>query len=72
MGTPVKPEEFVLELVENPHPKMLSGALSTRAVADSCFATPADRAYWEGYLQAMVDATGESREALVAWMERIG
>lgn len=65
-------EPFVLERAENPHPVMLVGARAARARADSCFATPVDRAYWTGYLQAMADATGESPEALVAWMDRVG
>jgi hypothetical protein len=49
--------EFVLDLTDNPHPKMLSGALTARA-------------YWRGYLQAMVDATGCEAKELEDWMDR--
>lgn len=65
-------EPFVLERTENPHPVMLAGALAARAAADSRFATPDDRAYWAGYLRAMVDATGETAVAIITWMERVG
>lgn len=54
---------FVLERVENPHPKMLAGALEARAAGGP---------YWDGYLRAMADATGEPEDALIAWMERVG
>lgn len=54
---------FVLERVENPHPVMLAGARAARELGGD---------YWRGYLQAMADATGESHEALIAWMERVG
>lgn len=53
--------EFVLERVENPHPKMLAGALVAQELGGE---------YWQGYMQAMADATGEPPEALLAWMER--
>lgn len=56
-------EPFVLERVENPHPKMLAGALEARAGGGP---------FWDGYLRAMADATGEAEEALIAWMERVG
>lgn len=54
--------EFVLEQVENPHPKMLTGAVAAREQGGD---------FWNGYLQAMADATGESPEDLIAWMERV-
>lgn len=59
--------EFVLERVENPHPKMVTRALAFRACAGR-----GQREWWrwEGYLQAMCDATGESREAMLAWLDR--
>lgn len=67
-------KEFVLDLAANPHPKMLAGALEARRNADPCPALPeevaARRGYWRGYLSAMCDATGETPEAIEAWMDR--
>lgn len=54
--------EFVLEMVENPHPVMLAGARVAQERGGD---------FWAGYLQAMADATGETDEALIAWMERV-
>ena len=61
--------EFVLDKTENPHPKMLAGAIHARRTAR---ALGGDRTlhYWAGYLQAMCDATGETPEALNAWIDR--
>ncbi len=58
-------EEFVLDRTENPHPRMLAGALKRRAAALEAPAWPslatAERcAEWRGFLAAMVDATGET------------
>lgn len=58
----MKPEEFVLDRVENPHPRMLAGAILARDKGGD---------FWWGYMCAMADATGESPEALLAWMERV-
>jgi hypothetical protein len=58
---------FVLDRVENPHPRMLAGALAARAESH----LSAERsAYWGGYLAAMADATGCEPRDLVAWMDR--
>ncbi len=54
---------FSLERTENPHPKMLLGAIEARQAGGP---------YWEGYLRAMADATGEDDGDLIAWMERVG
>lgn len=58
MSTENDDETFVLERVENPHPRMLRGALVRRAE-------------WRGYLAAMCDATGETPEAIEAWLDRM-
>jgi hypothetical protein len=60
-------EPFVLELAENPHPRMLAAALSARADAR---AGGKAATYWAGYLTAMVDATGEDPKDIEAWMDR--
>ena len=66
-GDAVTEEPFVLDRVENPHPRMLAGALKARgASGDSAEA----RAYWDGYMAAMADATGEPVADLEAWMDR--
>lgn len=49
---------FVLDRVENPHPKMLAAAIARREA-------------WRSYLAAMCDATGETPEAIEAWMDRM-
>lgn len=60
---------FVLERAENPHPRMLAEALDLRDKArktgDSFY-----RVEWRGYLEAMCAATGETPEAIEAWMDR--
>lgn len=54
---------FVLERTENPHPQMLIEAIALRSQGGK---------QWEGYLQAMCAATGETPEAILAWMDRVG
>lgn len=54
---------FSLERTENPHPVMLAGAIK---------ASEQGGAYWAGYLAAMADATGETTDALLDWMDRVG
>lgn len=62
-----EPPEFVLDRTENPHPKMLAGAREARSASH---ASPFAFGFWQGYLAAMCDATGESSEAIAAWMDR--
>lgn len=60
---------FVLDRAENPHPAMLAKALRYRDEARRAHAGwPVDR--WEGYREAMCDATGETAQAIEAWMDR--
>lgn len=60
---------FVLERTENPHPRMLREALELRSrVTFSAI----DAGLWRGFLAAMCAATGESPEAIEAWMDRVG
>ena len=60
-------EAFVLDLAENPHPKMLAGARRARSMAGN---SPGDQGFWQGYLTAMADATGCEPADLEAWMDR--
>lgn len=72
--------EFSLDLVENPHPRMLAGAIAAQRAAGEAAARiffgsddADDRAavaYWDGYLAAMVDATGCERGEMLAWVAR--
>lgn len=68
--------DFVLDLAENPHPKMLAGAIRARADAEACggacetFGDGYVRGTWAGYLAAMSDATGETPGAVIEWMDR--
>lgn len=61
--------EFSLDRAENPHPDMLTRALVLRRTAK---ATPDGimGAFWLGYRDAMCDATGETPDAIEAWMDR--
>jgi hypothetical protein len=59
---------FVLDLAGNPHPVMLEQALIARQNADQ--GRPADKCYWYGFLDAMCAATGETPDAVRAWMDR--
>lgn len=59
-------DTFVLDRTENPHPRMLKGALSARAAAQAS----GEWDYWRGYLTAMCDATGECPQAIEEWMDR--
>jgi hypothetical protein len=68
-------DTFSLERTENPHPRMLTEALKRRDAARRTrgwpgMASASTRAEWAGYLAAMCDATGESPEAIEAWMDR--
>jgi hypothetical protein len=68
-------EVFSLDRTENPHPRMLVEALRRRRAAQRTrgwpgIASASVRAEWHGYLSAMCDATGESPEAIEAWMDR--
>ena len=61
--------DFVLDRVENPHPRMLNEALALRADARrNTVGPPVFR--WDGYLQAMCAATGETPADIEAWMDR--
>lgn len=71
--TPIEP--FVLDLAENPHPKMLAEALRVRQNARTLLPNgnavqQIALAYWRGYRAAMSDATGETNDAIEAWMDR--
>lgn len=59
-------EEFVLDLAANPHPRMLAGAL--KAQRKSRTGGIRSRAYWNGYLLAMCDATGLSPAVILEWL----
>lgn len=74
-GTPAPAPVFVLDRVENPHPRMLAGAIERRAAARATRGWPSShaesvRAEWRGYLAAMSDATGEAPDDIEAWMDR--
>lgn len=60
--------DFVLDADDNPHPVMLAKALHYRRTAKH---TPDSimGALWLGYREAMCDATGESPDAIEAWMD---
>lgn len=62
-------DDFMLDRAENPHPRLLAGALRARDAATREGSGGAT-IYWHGYLDAMADATGESTDALNAWMDR--
>lgn len=57
---------FVLDQVDNPHPRMLGEALLARA---SRFDSPEAMAYWLGYRAAMVAATGCRTEQIEGWLD---
>jgi malonyl CoA-acyl carrier protein transacylase len=63
-------EPFVLDRVENPHPRMLAAALELRRRAHLVGMAGAAADRWRGYLDAMCDATGETPEAIEAWLDR--
>ena len=69
-GTGAGVERFVLDLGSNPHPVMLRRALAHRNVARSFGASDAVIGYWQGYLAAMVDATGCAQSDLLDWLDR--
>ena len=64
------PETFVLDRTENPHPRMLAAAVKAKAATLADPSSSAAFAYWQGYRDAMCDATGETPEAIEAWMDR--
>ena len=61
--------EFVLDQVDNPHPKMLAGAIEARRRAKAIGGKEATY-YLVGYITAMADATGQPVEAINAWIDR--
>ena len=68
-GEGVTEPAFVLDRAENPHPRMLAGALRAREAA-AREGSGSAVIYWHGYLDAMADATGETTDAIEAWMDR--
>lgn len=62
--------DFVLDLDSNPHPRMLEGALDARRRAEKHPTSITHGRYWQGYLDAMADATGCSHLDLIAWLDR--
>lgn len=76
-GDQAAAEEFVLDRTENPHPRMLTEAWGLRSACEGLIDVPGAaaaevRGKWLGFLQCMCAATGESSEAITAWMERNG
>lgn len=69
-SSPTDGEVFVLELAENPHPAMLDLALRARRLAKLSPGEPVLYRYWQGVLDAMCAATGESPEDMNAWLDR--
>ena len=61
--------DFALDRVDNPHPRMLATALRLRAEARQ-WHTSGPGARWQGYLEAMCDATGCTPAAMNAWLDR--
>jgi hypothetical protein len=59
---------FVLDLAENPHPKMLKRALKLRA-RTAVVHSPSDDHTWRGYEMCMCDATGWTVETLRAYLD---
>lgn len=62
-------DQFVLDRVENPHPRMREHALQLRRAARAAN-DPVLGAMWLGYLEAMCDATGETSDAMNAWLDQ--
>lgn len=60
---------FVLDRVENPHPRMLAEGWQLRRRATGG-GTIVAVARWEGYLQAMCAATGCDEADILGWMDR--
>lgn len=58
--------EFVLDLVENPHPAMLRLVLSARSQKAMSLAA---LAYYNGMVDVMAAATGESIDAIEGWIK---
>ena len=63
------PDRFVLDKADNPHPKMLAAAIEARRRARALGGSETAY-YWAGYLDAMCNATGETVEALNAWIDK--
>lgn len=59
---------FSLERTENPHPRMLAEAWAHRKRA--AWWRPRAKYGWRCYRAAMCAATGETPEAIDAWMDR--
>jgi len=73
--------EFVLDKVENPHPRMRSSALEYRRRAQTVrkaihvgakptAAMVALLMQWDTYLEAMCDATGCTPAEIEEWLDR--
>lgn len=60
---------FVLDRVENPHPRMLAEGIEARRRARAIGGKEATY-YWAGFIACMAAATGETPEALNAWIDR--
>lgn len=60
--------DFVLDKTENPHPKLLEGAIQARRTARAIGGAEGVY-YWAGVLDAMCWATGETHEAMNAWID---
>lgn len=59
-------EPFKLDQTENPHPRMLVRALAQRRLARM----GVERSRWQGYWDAMCDATGCTHDEIAAWLDR--
>ncbi len=61
--------DFSLDMTENPHPRMLAEAMEARRKARAIGGKEATY-YWVGFIDCMAAATGETAEALNAWIDR--
>lgn len=61
---------FSLDLTTNPHPVMRERALGLRRLARMAPREPLVYLRWQGYLEAMCDATGEKPQDINAWLDR--
>jgi hypothetical protein len=59
---------FVLDLAENPHPRLLEHALHLRRAARATN-DPIVGAMWLGYTDCACDATGWNAETFNAWLD---
>lgn len=60
---------FVLDRTDNPHPRMLEEAIEARRRARAIGGEEGIY-YWAGFMACMAAATGETPEALNAWIDR--